>query len=157
MSTQNSRGVSPVSPHLVVAGGIEAIKFYQRAFGAKELMKIEGPDGKLMHGCISINGATIMLVDEMPQWKALGPKALGGTAVTIHLQVENADKVAQQAVAAGATVVMPVDDAFWGDRYGIVEDPFGHKWSIAHTVKQMTEAELKAAAQKAMCGENVPG
>jgi PhnB protein len=106
-----------------------------------------------MHGCILINGGTIMLVDEMPEWKALGPKALGGTAVTIHLQVENADKVAQQAIAAGAKVVMPVDDAFWGDRYGIVEDPFGHKWSIAHTVKQMTEAELKAAAQKAMCGE----
>ena len=153
MDQQLSRSVSPVSPHLVVAGGAEAMEFYERAFGARELVKFEGPDGKLMHGCMLINGATVMLVDEMPEWKALGPKALGGTAVTIHLQVENADKVAQQAIAAGAKVVMPVEDAFWGDRYGIVEDPFGHKWSIAHTVKQMTEAELKEAARKAMCGE----
>ena len=156
MDKQLSRGVSPLSPHLVVAGANDAIKFYARAFGAQELMKLEGPDGQLMHACVSINGSSVMLVDENPQWKALGPKSLGGTPVTIHLMVDDVDKAADQAIAAGAKVIMPVADMFWGDRYGIVEDPFGHHWSIATTTKVMTEAEIKAAAQKAMCGENVP-
>jgi PhnB protein len=156
MNQQFPRGVSPLSPHLVVAGAADAIKFYERAFGAKELMKLEGPDGKLMHACVSINGCSVMLVDENPQWKALGPKSLGGTPVTIHLMADDVDKTTDQAVAAGAKVIMPVADMFWGDRYGIVEDPFGHHWSIATTKKFMTEAEIKAAAQKAMCGEGVP-
>ena len=125
MDKQLSRGVSPLSPHLVVAGAADAIKFYQRAFGAQELIKLEGPDGKLMHACVSINGSSVMLVDENPQWKALGPKSLGGTPVTIHLMVDDVDKVTNQAIAAGAKVIMPVADMFWGDRYGIVEDPFG--------------------------------
>ncbi len=153
MDKQLSRGVSPLSPHLVVAGAADAIKFYQRAFGAQELIKLEGPDGKLMHACVSINGSSVMLVDENPQWKALGPKSLGGTPVTIHLMVDDVDKVTNQAIAAGAKVIMPVADMFWGDRYGIVEDPFGHQWSIATTIKVMTEAEIKEAAAKAMCGE----
>ena len=156
MDKQLSRGVSPLSPHLIVAGAADAIKFYQRAFDAQELIKLEGPDGQLMHACVSINGSSVMLVDENPQWKALGPKALGGTPVTIHLMVDDVDKVTNQAIAAGAKVIMPVADMFWGDRYGIVEDPFGHHWSIATTTKVMTEAEIKAAAEKAMCGEGVP-
>ena len=156
MDKQLSRGVSPLSPHLVVAGAADAIKFYQRAFGAQELIKLEGPDGKLMHACVSINGSSVMLADENPQWKALGPKSLGGTPVTIHLMVDDVDTVTNQAIAAGAKVIMPVADMFWGDRYGIVEDPFGHHWSIATTTKVMTEAEIKAASQKAMCGEGVP-
>ena len=156
MDKQLSRGVSPLSPHLIVAGAADAIKFYQRAFDAQELIKLEGPDGQLMHACVSINGSSVMLVDENPQWKALGPKALGGTPVTIHLMVDDVDKVTNQAIAAGAKVIMPVADMFWGDRYGIVEDPFGHHWSIATTTKVMTEAEIKAASQKAMCGEGVP-
>jgi uncharacterized glyoxalase superfamily protein PhnB len=155
MDKQSSRGISPLSPHLIVAGAADAIKFYERAFGAKEMHKLEGPDGKLMHACLSINGSSVMLVDENPQWKALGPKALGGTPVTIHLMVDDVDKVADQAIAAGAKVIMPVADQFWGDRYGIVEDPFGHHWSIATAVRELSEAELKEAAQKAMCGEGV--
>jgi PhnB protein len=156
MHKQLSRGVSPLSPHLVVAGAADAIKFYQRAFGAKELIKLEGPDGKVMHACVSINGSSVMLVDENPQWKALGPKSLGGTPVTIHLMVDDVDRAADQAVAAGAKVIMPVADMFWGDRYGIVEDPFGHQWSIATTKKFMSEAQIKEAARTAMCGEGVP-
>ena len=156
MDKQTSRGVSPLSPHLIVAGAAEAIKFYQRAFGAKEMIKLEGPDGKLMHACLSINGSSVMLVDENPQWKALSPKTLGGTPVTIHLMVDDVDKTHAQAVAAGAKVVMPVADMFWGDRYGIVEDPFGHHWSLATTIREMSEAEIKEAAVKAMCGENAP-
>jgi PhnB protein len=156
MDKQSSRGVSKLSPHLVVAGAAAAIEFYKKAFGAKELIRIEGQDGKLMHACVSINDSSVMLADENPQGKALGPKALGGTPVTIHLMVDDVDKLSAQAVAAGAKVVMPVADAFWGDRYGIVEDPFGHHWSIATTIREMSEAELKEAAVKAMCGENVP-
>jgi uncharacterized glyoxalase superfamily protein PhnB len=119
------------------------------------MMKLEGPDGKVMHACVSINGSSVMLVDENPQWKALGPKALGGTPVTIHLMVDDVDKSFARAVSAGATVVMPVADMFWGDRYGVLQDPFGHSWSIATTVREMTEAEIKKAAVKAMSGEHV--
>jgi len=153
MDKQNSRNVSPLSPHLIVAGAAEAIKFYQRAFGAKEMIKLEGPDGKVMYACISINGSSVMLMDENVPWKTLGPKTLGGTPVVIHLMVDDADAVAKQAVASGAKVILPVSDMFWGDRYGIVEDPFGHHWSIATPVRNMTEDEIKAAAAKAMCGE----
>jgi PhnB protein len=155
MDKQTSRGVSKLSPHLVVAGAADAIDFYKRAFGAEEMMKLEGPDGKVMHACVSINGSSVMLVDENPQWKALGPKALGGTPVTIHLMVDDVDKSFARAVSAGATVVMPVADMFWGDRYGVLQDPFGHSWSIATTVREMTEAEIKKAAVKAMSGEHV--
>ena len=153
MDKQTSRSVSPVSPHLVVAGALEAIKFYERAFGAQELMKLEGPDGKLMHACLSINGATVLLVDENPQWKSLGPKTLGGTPVSIHLHVGDVDRSFEQAVAAGAKAVMPPADMFWGDRFGVIEDPFGHQWSLATTKKVMTEAEIKEAARGEMCGE----
>ena len=156
MDQQTSRPISPLSPHIVVNGAREAIKFYERAFGAKEEMKLEGPDGKLMHACLSINGATLMLVDENPQWKALGPKTLGGSPVTLHLHVADVDKVTAQAVAAGATVVMPVADMFWGDRYGVLEDPFGHQWSIATTKKVLTEAEIKEAAKQMFRTEPTP-
>ena len=156
MDQQTSRPISPLSPHIVVNGAREAIKFYERAFGAKEEMKLEGPDGKLMHACLSINGATLMLVDENPQWKALGPKTLGGSPVTLHLHVADVDKVTAQAVAAGATVVMPVADMFWGDRYGVLEDPFGHQWSIGTTKKVLTEAEIKEAAKQMFRNEATP-
>ena len=155
MDKQTSRGVSKLSPHLVVAGAADAITFYKKAFGATELMRLEGQDGKLMHACILINGSSVMLVDENREWKALSPKTLGGTPVTIHLMVDDVDATHAKAAAAGARVVMPPTDMFWGDRYGVVEDPFGHSWSIATTKKVMTEAEIKAAAQKAMSGEGV--
>ena len=155
MDKQTSRGVSKLSPHLVIAGAADAITFYKKAFGATELMRLEGQDGKLMHACILINGSSVMLVDENREWKALSPKTLGGTPVTIHLMVDDVDATHAKAAAAGARVVMPPTDMFWGDRYGVVEDPFGHSWSIATTKKVMTEAEIKAAAQKAMSGEGV--
>jgi len=155
MDKQTSRGVSKLSPHLVIAGAADAITFYKKAFGATELMRLEGQDGKLMHACILVNGSSVMLVDENREWKALSPKTLGGTPVTIHLMVDDVDATHAKAAAAGARVVMPPTDMFWGDRYGVVEDPFGHSWSIATTKKVMTEAEIKAAAQKAMSGEGV--
>lgn len=142
-----------VSPHLICAGAGDAIKFYEKAFGAREMVRLDGPDGKLMHAGLSINGATVMLVDENRAYGMLSPKSLGGTPVTLTLGVEDADKAAAQAVAAGAKVIMPVADMFWGDRYGIVEDPFGHRWAVAQPQRKLTAAELKEAARAAMCGE----
>jgi len=144
-------GMHVLSPHLVCAGAGAAIDFYKAAFGATELARLAAPDGKLMHGCISLNGSSVMLVDENPSFGLLSPKALGGTPVTIHLVVEDADAAAQRAVQAGATLKMPVQDMFWGDRYGVVEDPFGHQWSIATPQRApMAADELASAAQAAM-------
>jgi PhnB protein len=134
-----------ITPHLVVAGAAKAIEFYKKAFGAKELMRLEGPDGLMWHACVEIAGHPVMLVDEFPQMGSVSPKGLKGTPVTIHVTVPDADAFAARAVAAGAILKMPVDDAFWGDRYGQVEDPFGHRWSIATHVRDMTIEEIKAA------------
>jgi uncharacterized glyoxalase superfamily protein PhnB len=142
--------MNTVTPHIVCAGANEAIEFYKKAFGAKEVMRLPGPNGKLVHGSIQIGNSNIMLVDENPEWHCLGPLALKGTPVTIHLQVENSDAMFAQAVAAGATVKMPVADTFWGDRYGIVVDPFGHNWSIATHVRNVSPEEMKEAIAK-MC------
>jgi PhnB protein len=149
MDKHLSHATPALAPHLVCAGAAEAIEFYGRAFGATEMIRMPGPDGKIMHACVAINGAPVMLVDENKQWGALSPKSLGGTPVTIHLNVADVDKTTSQAIAAGATVVMPVADMFWGDRYGIVEDPFGHRWSIATQQRKLSESELREAAKKA--------
>jgi PhnB protein len=145
-------GMPAVTPHLICAGAAEAIEFYKQAFGAVEMVRLPGKDGKLMHACVSINGSPVMLADEFPEWGSLSPKTLNGTPVTIHLVVEDADAAAARAVAAGATVKMPVQDMFWGDRYGVVEDPFGHLWSLATPQREtpMTEDELRQAAAAAM-------
>jgi uncharacterized glyoxalase superfamily protein PhnB len=136
-----------LSPHLVCAGAAEAIAFYKKAFGAKEMVRIPAKNGKLMHACVEVCGSSVMLVDEMPEWGALSPKALKGTPVTIHLYVEDVDAFVKRAVKAGATVKMPVADMFWGDRYGIIEDPFGHSWSIATHQRDMTDKQIREAAK----------
>ena len=141
-----------VTPHLVCKGAAEAIEFYKKAFGAVEMMRVPDPGGRLMHACIRIGDSPVMLVDEYPEWGSLGPKALKGSPVVIHLQVEDADAFAARAVAAGATVTMPVAEMFWGDRYGQLEDPFGHRWSVATHVRDVSPEELQAAAAK-MCPE----
>ena len=143
------KGVHALSPHIVCDGAAAAIDFYKQAFGAEELMRMPGPDGRLLHGCVRINGSSVMLVDEMAECGALSPKALKGTPVTLHLIVDDADAAVERAAAAGATVVMPVAEMFWGDRYGLVEDPFGHRWSIATPVRELSMDELKAAAAAA--------
>lgn len=143
-----------VTPHLVCAGAAEAIEFYKKAFGATELMRLPGPDGNLWHACVMIGNSPVMLVDEFPGMCSFGPKHLKGSPVTLHLTVADADAAAERAVAAGAQVVMPVGDAFWGDRYGVVEDPFGHRWAIAHHVRDMSPEEIRAAMPKAAgCGD----
>lgn len=144
----DSRKMPTVTPHLVVAGASKAIEFYTKAFGAEEMMRLEGPDGSMWHASILIGGSPVMLVDEMPGMGSLGPKALKGTTVTIHLNVPDADAAIKRATKAGAKVLMPAADMFWGDRYGVIEDPFGHKWSIATHVKAMSVEQIKAAMPK---------
>ena len=141
-----------ITPHLVCAGAAQAIDFYVRAFGAVDQGRLAGPDGKLMHAMIRIGGSPLMLVDEMPEWGALGPLALKGSPVTIHLYVEDVDATVARAVAAGARVTMPVADMFWGDRYGQLEDPFGHHWSVATHIRDLTPDEI-AAAMAGACPE----
>lgn len=138
-------GMTAVTPHLVCEGAAEAIEFYKKAFNAVECGRVPGGDGKLMHAYITINGAAIFLVDEVVEWGCLGPKKLNGSPVTIHLYVENVDDVFAQAIAAGATEVMPLSDTFWGDRYGKLRDPFGHEWSLAMHIRDVSEKEMAEA------------
>ena len=148
--TRSTAGRATMMPHLVCAGAAKAIDFYKKAFGAAELMRLPGKDGKLMHGAVEINGACVMLVDEMPEWGVLSPKALKGTPVTVHLVVDDVDAAFKRAVKAGATAIMPVADMFWGDRYGVLEDPFGHRWSVATHVRDMTPKEIEKAMPREM-------
>jgi PhnB protein len=141
-------GMHTITPHLVCAGAEDAIEFYKKAFNAQEHGRLKGPDGKLMHGLIQIGDSMLMLVDEYPDWNSLGPNARNGTSVTLHLYVKDADQQFKQAIAAGCTVHMPLDDMFWGDRYGIVQDPFGHQWSIATHMRDVSPQEIQAAAAK---------
>ena len=141
-------GMHSVTPHLVCAGAAEAIEFYKKAFKAVEVARMPGKDGKLMHAMIRIGHSGVMLMDEYPEWKALGPKALKGSPVTIHLAVEDADAVAAQAVAAGAKITMPVADMFWGDRYGVLEDPYGHLWSVGTHMRDVSPQEMEEAMAK---------
>jgi uncharacterized glyoxalase superfamily protein PhnB len=143
--TQSDMNV-PLAPHLVCDDAAAAIEFYKRAFGAQELTRLPDQNGKMMHASVSINGAPVMLMDEMEEWGTKGPKTLGGSPVTLNLGVDDADAWAERAVAAGATLVMPVAEQFWGDRYGVVEDPFGHSWALITPVRQMTEEEIRRAA-----------
>lgn len=145
-------GMHTVTPHLTCAGAADAIEFYKKAFGAIELARMPGPGGKLMHAMIKIGDSPVMLVDEFPEWGGAGPKTLKGTPVTIHLQVADADAVFKSALDAGATVKMAIADMFWGDRFGVVIDPFGHSWSIATHIKDMTAEEMTQAGKAAMGG-----
>lgn len=143
-------GFRTVTPHLVCEGAAEALAFYAQAFGAVELGRMAGPDGKIMHAELRIGDSLLMLADDFPAYGSRGPKALQGSTVTIHLYVPDADAAWAQAIAAGATVVMPLEDAFWGDRYGQVEDPFGHRWSIATHVRDVAPEQMEEAMHKAM-------
>jgi uncharacterized glyoxalase superfamily protein PhnB len=144
-------GMRTVTPHLICADAAAAIEFYKKAFNAVEMGRMPGPEGKLIHALIRIGDSPVMLVDEFPDWGSFGPKALKGSPVTIHLYVEDADAVVKRAVAAGAKITMPLEDTFWGDRYGKLEDPFGHQWSVATHIRDVNPEEMRRAAEKA-CG-----
>jgi PhnB protein len=151
-ATDPIQGMHTVTPHLVCDGAADAIEFYKKAFGATEMMRLPGPNGRLMHAGVRIGDSIVMLVDENREWGALGPLALKGSPVTIHLQVADADALFDRAVKAGATVVMPIDDAFWGDRYGLLKDPFGHSWSIATHVRDLSPEQILEASKGACQG-----
>jgi PhnB protein len=140
-----------VTAHIVCRDAVAAIEFYKKAFGATDCGQMLAPNGKLIHGMIRIGDSAVMLAEETPDWGALSPLTLKGSPVTLHVYVENADQAYQRAIAAGATSVMEPADMFWGDRYGVLKDPFGHNWSIAHHVRDMSPEEMQAAATKA-CG-----
>jgi uncharacterized glyoxalase superfamily protein PhnB len=142
-------GFHTLTPHLVCADAAAAISFYERAFNAVEQMRLPSPEGKLLHASVRIGNSMLMLVDENPAWGALGPQTLKGSPVTIHCFVADVDAAVAQAVAAGAKLVMPAADMFWGDRYAVVEDPFGHKWSLATHQHDLSHQEIQAALAQA--------
>jgi len=146
-STRAPEEFQSITPQLVVRGAARAIDFYRRAFGASELLRNAAPDGeRIMHAELLLGGSRFLLHDEFPDEGVVGPTALGGTPVTLHLYVKDADATFRRAVDAGAEVVMPLEDAFWGDRYGILRDPFGHRWSVASRLEDLSPAALKARA-----------
>lgn len=142
-------GMRTVTPHLTCAGAVAAIDFYKRAFQAVEVARMAGPDGKLMHALIRIGDSAVMLVDEFPDYGVVGPKTLKGSPVTIHLYVEDVDAFVTRAVEAGAKITMPLADMFWGDRYCQFEDPFGHRWSAATHLRDVSHEEMQQAMRKA--------
>lgn len=142
-------GFHTLTPNLIVKNASEAIEFYKKAFGAEEIYRDYAPNEKnIIHAELRIGDSIIMLNDEFPSWNVLSPKSIGGSAVTIHMYVDDVDKVFNKAVDAGAKVTMPLMDAFWGDRYGHLEDPFGHKWSIATHRKDLSREEIRKAAEE---------
>ena len=141
-------GMHSLTPHLVCAGAADAIEFYKRAFNAVETSRLPSPSGRLMHAAVRIGDSTLMLVDEFPDMGSFGPNALKGSPVTIHLYVEDVDKTIAQALAAGATLKMAVQDMFWGDRYGQLVDPFGHHWSVATHTRDLSPEEVRQGMAK---------
>jgi PhnB protein len=144
-------GYHSVTPYLVISGAAAALEFYAKVFGAKELMRVPGPDGKVGHAELQLGDSRIMLADEHPEMGFRGPKAYGGTPVSLAVYVENVDTVFDRAVSAGATVLRPVQDQFYGDRSGTLQDPFGHVWTLATHTEDVAPEELERRAA-AMCG-----
>jgi len=141
-------GFQTTTPSLVVDNSKEAIEFYKKAFNAKEILSEPSPNGKIMHAMIQIGNSFVMMSDEIPGMGCKSPTSVGDTTVTIHLYVEDADKIFNQAVNAGAKVTMPITDTFWGDRRGTISDPFGHSWSIATHQKDLSPEEMKKAGEE---------
>ena len=136
-------GMHSLTPHLICAGAADAITFYTKAFNAVEVSRLPGPKGKLMHAMLRVGNSALMLTDEFPEWGGFGPKSLKGSPVTVHLYVENADAAVERAVAAGARITVPPADTFRGDRYAELEDPFGHRWSVAGRTRDLSPAEIQ--------------
>jgi len=142
-------GYHAVTPYLIFSSAAEAIAFYAKALGASEVLRMDGPGGKIHHAEINIGGSRVMLADEHPEIQALSPKTIGGSPVSMHLYVEDVDAAVKRAVEAGATLIRPVSDQFYGDRVGGIEDPFGYRWFIATRKEDLTMDEIRrrAAAQ----------
>jgi PhnB protein len=139
-------GYHTATPYLILTGAARAIEFYQQAFGATELMRLAAPGGKVMHAEIQIGDSRIMLADECPEMDARGPQMIGGTPVSLMLYVKDVDAVTARAVAAGAKLLRPVQDQFYGDRCGTLTDPFGHQWTIATHKEDVSPEEISRRA-----------
>ena len=144
------QGFRSVTPYLTLNDAARALDFYKRAFDAQEVMRMEGPAGKIGHAEIKIGDSIIMLADEMPGSSSRSPQSLKGTTGGVFLYVENVDAVFNRAVSAGAQVEAPLADMFWGDRYGRLKDPFGHSWSVATHKEDVAPAEMSKRMQEAM-------
>src|SRR5213080_1198960 len=147
-STANPAGQRTVTPYLVIDGASKAIEFYKRAFGAKEVNRSPMPDGSIMHASIRIGDSIIMMSDEFPGGDSKSPTHAGATTVNLHINSKDVDKLWNQAVNAGAQPTLPLDNQFWGERYGKLQDPFGHVWSVSMAVK-MSEKEKETKRQAA--------
>jgi len=136
-------GMDSRTPLLICAGAAEAIEFYAKAFNALEVSRLPGPEGRPMLAMLWVGNSGLMVADEFPEWGGFGPKSPKGSPVTVRLHVENADAVVERAVAAGARITMPPADTFRGDRYAELEDPFGHRWSVAGRTRDLSPAEIE--------------
>ena len=144
------KGYHTVTPYLIVQGAGKAIEFYRKAFGATEVFRMEGPEGKIGHAEIQIGDSRVMLADEYPDMGFMSPTSLGGSAVTLMIYVEDSDAVYQSALAAGAEIVKPIQDQFYGDRSGTVKDPFGHVWNLSTHKEDLSSEEIERRAQEFM-------
>jgi PhnB protein len=142
-------GYEKAAPYLAVDDAASAIEFYEQAFGARERVRMDAPGGKIGHAELEIGGSLVMLSDALPQFATRSPKELGGTTVSVFMYVEDVDAVVEKAVGAGATVTMEAADQFWGDRMGSVTDPFGHNWSLATHVEDVTPEQVAERAKEA--------
>lgn len=148
-------GFHTLTPTIFVNGAAQAIDFYKQALGAEEICRHTTPDGsKVMHGELKIGDSTLFIADEFPEMGAISPQSLNGTSVFFYLYVENSDESFNRAVSAGATSIRPVEDTFWGDRVGMISDPYGHKWNFSTHVRDVTPEEMAAAAAEFCDGEN---
>lgn len=138
-------GMHSLTPYLICANAAEAVAFYAKAFNAVEQFRLPGPNGKVMHACLKIGDSMLMLTDEWPEHQVFGPLTIKGTPVTIHHYVVDVDASFKQAVDAGATVMMPPTDMFWGDRYAQLTDPFGHRWSLATHIADLSVEQIQQA------------
>lgn len=145
-------GIPSASPHIVVRDAVRALDFYKRAFGAVETLRLQEPSGRLGHAEFTVARAHIMMADEYPEMGIVGPQTLGGTTFSIHIYVEDVDAIAARAVAAGATLERPVSDEFYGDRVASLKDPFGHRWSFASRVEEVSPEEMQRRFEKMVSG-----
>ncbi len=143
-------GYRTVTPYLVIKGAAEALEFYKKAFGAEEVLRMPGPDGSVMHAEMNFGDCRVMMGEESPAMGSKSPSSLGGSGAGLMLYVEDVDAAFAKAVGAGCTVKMPVSDMFWGDRYGKLEDPFGHDWSLATHVEDVPPEEMGKRMAEAM-------
>jgi uncharacterized glyoxalase superfamily protein PhnB len=146
-------GYYTVTPHLVIKDAAKALEFYKTAFGAEEMFRMPGPGGTVMHAEMKIGNSHVMVNDEMPDYGALAPTSIGGTPVTLHLYVNDVDSFFKKAIQAGAKEEMAVADMFWGDRYGKLVDPFGHKWSVATHKEDVSPEECARRMEKEFGGK----